>query len=64
VARAVIQLVRSLALDAVAEGVENAEQVAVLRELGYTVGQGYHLAEPMTADGVSRLLAAQQSITA
>jgi diguanylate cyclase len=61
VARAVIQLAHALGLDAVAEGVENAEQVAVLRELGYTLGQGYHLAEPMTADGVSRLLASQQA---
>jgi len=64
VARAVIQLVRSLALEAVAEGVENAEQAAVLRDLGYIVGQGYHLAEPMTADDVARLLAGQQSMTA
>jgi diguanylate cyclase (GGDEF)-like protein len=64
VARAVIQLVRSLALEAVAEGVENAEQALVLRNLGYTLGQGYHLAQPMTADGMARLLAGQQSMTA
>ena len=32
----------------------------MLRELGYTLGQGYHLARPMTADGVSRLLAASR----
>jgi EAL domain-containing protein (putative c-di-GMP-specific phosphodiesterase class I) len=63
VARAVIQLVRSLALEAVAEGVENAEQAAVLRELGYSLGQGYHLAQPQTAEGVARLLAGQQSMT-
>ncbi|MFC7529362.1 putative bifunctional diguanylate cyclase/phosphodiesterase [Actinoplanes sp. GCM10030250] len=61
VARAVIQLAHALGLDTVAEGIESAEQVAALRELGYTVGQGFHLAEPMTADGVSRLLALQQS---
>ncbi|MEU7874702.1 bifunctional diguanylate cyclase/phosphodiesterase [Dactylosporangium sp. NPDC049140] len=60
VARAVIQLARAFGLDTVAEGVESAEQAAVLRELGYTLGQGYHLAEPLTADGVSRLLARQQ----
>ena len=63
VARAVIQLAHALGLDTVAEGVESAEQVAVLRELGYTLGQGFHLAEPMTADGVSRLLAGQQART-
>jgi diguanylate cyclase len=62
VARAVIQLAQGLGLDTVAEGIENAEQAAVLRELGYTLGQGYHLAEPMTAEGMSRLLARQQSM--
>jgi diguanylate cyclase (GGDEF)-like protein len=62
VARAVIQLARALGLETVAEGVESAEQVAVLRELGYTRGQGYHLARPMSADGVSRLLARQRTV--
>jgi diguanylate cyclase (GGDEF)-like protein len=60
VARAVIELSHAFGLDAVAEGVESAEQAAALRELGYSLGQGYHLAEPMTADDVSRLLAGQQ----
>jgi EAL domain-containing protein (putative c-di-GMP-specific phosphodiesterase class I) len=63
VARAVIQLAHALGLDTVAEGIENAEQVAALRELGYTLGQGFHLAEPMDADGVSRLLARRPSVT-
>ncbi|MEU0562013.1 EAL domain-containing protein [Dactylosporangium sp. NPDC006015] len=64
VARAVVQLAHTLGLDTVAEGIESAEQAAVLRELGYTVGQGYHLARPMTAESVSALLARQQSLTA
>ncbi|WP_327001809.1 EAL domain-containing protein [Dactylosporangium sp. NBC_01737] len=64
VARAVIQLADALGLATVAEGVESAEQAAVLRELGYTVGQGYHLARPMTAESVSTLLARQQSLAA
>ncbi len=64
VARAVLQLSRAFGLDAVAEGIENAEQAAVLRALGYRLGQGYHLAEPMTADGVSQLLARQQALAA
>jgi diguanylate cyclase (GGDEF)-like protein len=64
VARAVIQMAHALGLDTVAEGVENAGQAAVLRELGYTLGQGYHLAEPMTAEGMSRLLASQQAMVA
>jgi diguanylate cyclase len=64
VARAVIQLSRAFSLDAVAEGIESAEQAAALRELGYILGQGYHLAKPMTADGVSQLLARQQAMAA
>ncbi|MCY1141890.1 EAL domain-containing protein [Actinoplanes sp. Pm04-4] len=60
VARAVLQLAHALGLDTVAEGIESAEQVAALRELGYTLGQGFHLAEPMTADGVSRRLASER----
>lgn len=62
VARAVIQLAEGLGLDAIAEGIENAEQAAALRELGYSLGQGYHLAEPMTAEEMSCLLARQQGV--
>jgi diguanylate cyclase (GGDEF)-like protein len=62
VARAVIQLAHALGLDTVAEGIESAEQVAALLELGYTRGQGFYLAEPMPAAGVSRLLARQRSV--
>ncbi|MGC5049943.1 putative bifunctional diguanylate cyclase/phosphodiesterase [Micromonospora sp. DT48] len=62
VARAVIQLAHALGLETVAEGVESAEQVAVLRELGYTRGQGYYLGRPMTADGISGLLARQRTV--
>ncbi|MEV4350821.1 bifunctional diguanylate cyclase/phosphodiesterase [Actinoplanes sp. NPDC049596] len=61
VARAVIQLAHALGLDTVAEGIESPEQVTTLRALGYTLGQGYHLAEPMTAAEVSQLLARQQA---
>ncbi|MFF5225404.1 putative bifunctional diguanylate cyclase/phosphodiesterase [Dactylosporangium sp. NPDC000521] len=63
VARAVVQLAHTLGLDTVAEGIESAEQAVVLRELGYTVGQGYHLARPMTAESVSSLLSRQQFLT-
>jgi diguanylate cyclase (GGDEF)-like protein len=59
VARAVIQLAGALRLDAVAEGIENVAQVQRLRELGYTLGQGYHLARPMPAADMTALLARQ-----
>jgi diguanylate cyclase (GGDEF)-like protein len=61
VARAVIQLARALRLDTVAEGIENQAQADRLRELGYTVGQGYHLGRPMSAADMTKLMAAQQA---
>jgi EAL domain-containing protein (putative c-di-GMP-specific phosphodiesterase class I) len=62
VARAVVQLAGALGLDTVAEGIENAEQAAVLRELGYTLGQGFHLGRPMSAADMSALLARQHAM--
>ncbi|MET8151984.1 putative bifunctional diguanylate cyclase/phosphodiesterase [Actinoplanes sp. NPDC049668] len=60
VARAVVQLADALGLETVAEGIENEAQVQQLRDLGYTYGQGYHLARPMAAADFTALLAAQQ----
>jgi EAL domain-containing protein (putative c-di-GMP-specific phosphodiesterase class I) len=62
VARAVIQLAGALGLDTVAEGIENEEQAERLRCLGYTIGQGFHLARPMGAADVTRLLVAQRDL--
>jgi EAL domain-containing protein (putative c-di-GMP-specific phosphodiesterase class I) len=60
VARAVIQMARALDLDTVAEGIENQEQADRLLGLGYTLGQGFHLARPMPAEDLTRMLAAQR----
>jgi diguanylate cyclase len=62
VARAVIQLARALGLDTVAEGIENEGQIRVLQELGYTLGQGFLLARPMTPGDMSALLARQPAV--
>ncbi len=59
VARAVIQMAGALDLDTVAEGIENEEQAERLRELGYSLGQGYHLARPMAPDAVTDMLTTQ-----
>jgi diguanylate cyclase (GGDEF)-like protein/PAS domain S-box-containing protein len=58
---AVINLAHTLGLAAVAEGVENAEQVAKLRELGCDIGQGYHFGRPQPAEALAGLLSRNAS---
>jgi diguanylate cyclase (GGDEF)-like protein/PAS domain S-box-containing protein len=55
---AVVQLAGSLGLEMVAEGIETADQVEGLRDLGCRLGQGYHLAAPRDADETAETLAA------
>ncbi len=50
VVRAILSLASSLHLKVVAEGVENAEQLAQLTQLGCPVAQGYFFGKPVTAD--------------
>jgi diguanylate cyclase (GGDEF)-like protein len=47
VATAVIQIARALHLNAIAEGVETAEQADLLRRLGYRRAQGYLFSRPL-----------------
>src|SRR5579862_9138486 len=56
IVRTIIELARVLEIDVVAEGIETAEQLHLLRELGCRFGQGYLFAKPMPADDVSTLL--------
>ncbi len=53
---AITQLGQTLHLEVVAEGLETAEQVDVLRDLGCPLGQGYHFARPLTAGDAVKLL--------
>ncbi|HET9144384.1 MAG TPA: EAL domain-containing protein, partial [Actinophytocola sp.] len=55
IATAVIGMAQALGLDAVAEGIENEAQATFLAELGYHLGQGFHLAPPRTADEIVSL---------
>jgi diguanylate cyclase (GGDEF)-like protein len=52
IATAMIQITNGLHLQAVAEGVETAEQAATLHSLGYRFAQGYHFSRPLTAEQV------------
>jgi len=50
--RTVAALGRTLGLTVVAEGIETATQAAQMHALGCTLGQGYYLARPLTADAM------------
>ncbi|MGV7213160.1 putative bifunctional diguanylate cyclase/phosphodiesterase [Bradyrhizobium sp. UFLA05-112] len=54
VVRAFVSLADALDLDVVAEGVETAEQVRLLRKFGCEIGQGYFYSKPMTALALAR----------
>ncbi|HEY2798466.1 MAG TPA: EAL domain-containing protein [Thermoanaerobaculia bacterium] len=55
-ARGIVDLGRAMRLVMVAEGIERPEQIEALREAGCELGQGFHLARPMEADALDRLL--------
>ncbi len=55
---AVVALGRSLKLRVVAEGVEAADQVSLLRSLHCDVGQGFYFGEPQSAARIAGMLAA------
>lgn len=60
IVRAVIALAHELGLTTVAEGVENAETVALLRDYGCRYAQGYLYSEPLTAAAMLDLLTARR----
>lgn len=47
IAACIIELARKLGIQVVAEGVETADQLAILRALGCEKGQGYHWSRPV-----------------
>jgi diguanylate cyclase (GGDEF)-like protein/PAS domain S-box-containing protein len=56
IVQSVIGLARTLRLEVVAEGIEDANQLAELVRLGCDRGQGFHLARPAPAHEVGALL--------
>jgi diguanylate cyclase (GGDEF)-like protein len=59
-ARSIISLAHNLHLETVAEGVEEADQVTCLRDLGCNLAQGYRFARPLDVDGIAALFAAAE----
>lgn len=54
--QAIIAMARALGLLVTAEGVETAQQLACLTELGVPRAQGFYLARPMPANEITRLV--------
>jgi diguanylate cyclase (GGDEF)-like protein/PAS domain S-box-containing protein len=61
ICKATIQMAHSLGLGVVAEGVENAAQLAYLRQLGCDVVQGYFFSKPMPVADCDVYLQAQSA---
>lgn len=59
--KAAIDLGRNLGLSTVGEGAETAEEWALLRELGCSLGQGWHGARPMAEDALRAWLRGARS---
>jgi EAL domain-containing protein (putative c-di-GMP-specific phosphodiesterase class I) len=59
-ARGIVDLARALEIDTVAEGIEDAGQLADLRRLGCRLGQGRFFAEPLSPAEVDVLLSRQR----
>jgi EAL domain-containing protein (putative c-di-GMP-specific phosphodiesterase class I) len=57
----IIELARKLSLDVIAEGIEEPEQLTLLRRLGCTLGQGYLLARPTSPENIHALLTSSAS---
>ncbi len=55
---AIISMAKSLDLEVIAEGIETAGQLTLLRAKGCRVGQGFYFSVPMSADDLAPLLAA------
>jgi EAL domain-containing protein (putative c-di-GMP-specific phosphodiesterase class I) len=64
VLQVMVALGRALGLDVVAEGIESASQLAVVRALGCSRFQGFHLATPMSPADLAALLQSERRLLA
>ncbi|OCQ91746.1 PAS fold family protein [Oscillatoriales cyanobacterium USR001] len=59
IVQTIVMLAHNLGMDAIAEGVETAEQLALLKLHNCEYGQGYYFSKPLTSVDATALLAAQ-----
>jgi EAL domain-containing protein (putative c-di-GMP-specific phosphodiesterase class I) len=62
IAQAIIKMAHALGLSTVAEGVESADELARLQQLGCDYVQGFYFAAPLTADAVDGLMRADREL--
>ena len=60
IVEAFVDLARTLGLETVAEGIEDADQLEALRGLGCDYGQGFHLGRPLAPGKLSQLMASRR----
>jgi diguanylate cyclase (GGDEF)-like protein len=63
-ADAMIGMAHALGMTSLAEGVDDAADLAVLAELGCEYAQGYLLAHPVDSDGILEMLTASSAVSA
>jgi diguanylate cyclase (GGDEF)-like protein len=56
IVKLIVDLTHTVGMRAVGEGVETAEQLAALKELGCDLAQGYYFCEPLRSEAVTKLL--------
>jgi len=57
IVRTILPMANSLRMNVIAEGVETAEQLAILRQLRCEFAQGYYFSKPVAADEAGALMA-------
>ncbi|GAA0854098.1 bifunctional diguanylate cyclase/phosphodiesterase [Aliiglaciecola litoralis] len=55
-------LARSLAIETIAEGIETQEQLELMRDLEYSMGQGFHISELLTEQQLLDLLRSKKKL--
>ncbi|WP_407277608.1 EAL domain-containing protein [Aromatoleum evansii] len=56
IVQTIVTLARTLDMSVIAEGVENAAQLARLRALGVDYGQGYYFGQPLDAESAEQMI--------
>ena len=56
IVRTIVELARVLGMEVVAEGIETAQQDALLRQLGCRFGQGFLYSRPVPVETITRML--------